>query len=85
MQLILNIPDFTAFALNNDLQELQKTIKLNSALMLFKNGKFSIEQASDFADMSLFDFMAECHKNHISVIGYDDEELSNELEMMKML
>jgi len=85
MQLTLNIPDFTAFTLNNDLQELQKTIKLNSALMLFKSGKFSIEQASDFADMSLYDFMAECHKNHISVIGYDDEELSNELEMMKTL
>ncbi len=85
MQITLNIPDFTPLTLNNDLQELKKTIKLSSALMLFKNGKLSIEQASDFADMPLYDFMAECAKNNIAVISYDDAELANELQMMKTL
>ncbi len=68
MQVTLNIPDFTPLTLNNDLQELKQTIKLSSALMLFKNGKLSIEQASDFA-----------------IISYDDEELTNELQMMQTL
>jgi len=85
MQVTLNIPDFTPLTLNNDLQELKKTIKLSSALMLFKNGKLSIEQASDFADMPLYDFMAECGKNNIAVISYDDAELANELQMMRTL
>jgi len=43
MQLTLNIPDFAPLTLNKDIAELKQTIKLNSALMLFKNAKFSIE------------------------------------------
>lgn len=85
MQVTLNIPDFTPLTLNNDMKELKRTIKLNSALMLFKNAKLSIEQASDFAGIGLYDFMAECSDNHISVISYDEEELTNELQMMKTL
>jgi len=85
MQVTLNIPDFTPFTLNNDIQELKKTIKLNSALMLYKNGKLSIEQASDFAGLDLYDFVAECSKNNIAVISYSEEELVNELKMMKEL
>jgi len=85
MQVTLNIPDFTPLTLNNDLQELKQTIKLSSALMLFKSSKLSIEQASDFADISLYDFMAECSKNNIAVISYDDAELTNELKMMQTL
>ena len=85
MQVTLNIPDFTPLTLNSDMQELKKTIKLNSALMLFKNAKLSIEQASDFAGMNLYDFMAECSNNNIAVISYDEAELVNELKMMKTL
>lgn len=85
MQVTLNIPDFTPLTLNNNIQELKKTIKLNTALMLFKNEKLSIEQASDFADIDLYDFMAECSNNNIAVIRYDEAELANELQMMKNL
>ena len=83
MQITLNIPNFTPFILNKDLQELKKIIKLNSALMLYKNGKLSIEQASEFADMPIYDFMDECSKNNIAVISYDEKELLNELQIMK--
>jgi len=62
MQLTLNIPEFALLTLNKDIQELKQTIKLSTALMLFKNGKFSIEQASHFANLSLYDFMDECKK-----------------------
>ncbi len=85
MQLTINIPDFAPFALNSDIGELKQTIKLNTALMLYKNSKFSIEQASRFSGMSIYDFMAECNKNHIPVISYSENELANELEMMKKL
>jgi len=85
MQVTINIPDFAPFTLNNDMQELKHTIKLNSALMLFKNAKLSIEQASSFAGLDIYDFMTECSKNNIAVISYEEYELENELKMMRAL
>ncbi len=82
MQVTINIPDFAPLILNKDIQELKQTIKLNTALMLYKNTKFSIEQASKFANVSIYDFMAECSKNQIPVISYDKDELENELRSM---
>ncbi len=85
MQLTLNIPEFALLTLNKDIQELKHTIKVNTALMLFKNAKFSIEQASHFANLSLYDFMDECKKNQIPVISYDEDELENEMKLMSGL
>ncbi|MBD3793276.1 MAG: UPF0175 family protein [Campylobacterales bacterium] len=85
MQVTINIPDFAPLALNKTIEELQQTIKLNTALMLFKNGKFSIEQASTFSNLSIYDFMEECRYNQIPVISYTKDELANELEMMSHL
>ena len=85
MQVTINIPDFAPLTLNKDIQELKQTIKLNTALMLYKNTKFSIEQASKFANVSIYDFMAECDKNQIAVISYDKNELENELRSMDNL
>jgi len=85
MQVTLNIPDFVPLTLNKDLQELKQTIKINTALMLFKNEKFSIEQASTFANLSLYDFMDECKKNQIPITSYDEEELVNEMKLMSGL
>jgi len=85
MQLTLNIPDFAPLTLNKDLAELKQTIKLNSALMLFKNSKFSIEQASRFANLSVYEFMFECKNNRIPVISYEENELKNELNMLDNL
>ncbi len=85
MQLTLNIPDFVPLTLNKDIQELKQTIKINTALMLFKNEKFSIEQASKFANLSLYDFMDECKNNQISVLSYNEDELANEMKLMSGL
>ncbi len=85
MQVTLNIPDFAPLTLNNDISELKQTIKLNTALMLFKNAKFSLEQASSFANISLYEFMVECSKNQIPVISYDEDELADEMKLMKNL
>jgi len=60
-------------------------IKLSTALMLFKKSKFSIEQASKFANLSIYDFMEECSKNQIPIISYDENELENELKLMRNL
>ena len=85
MQLTMNIPDFVPLTLNTNVKELSQMIKLNTALMLFKKSKFSIEQASKFANLSIYDFMEECNKNQIAVISYDKNELENELNLMRNL
>jgi len=85
MQVTLNIPDFAPLTLNNDISELKQMIKLNTALMLYKNAKLSIEQASHFANLSLYDFMAECSKNQIPVISYEENELADEMKSMSSL
>jgi len=82
MQLTLNIPDFTPFALNKDVSEIVDTIKLNTSLMLFKNQKLSITQASTFSNLSIYDFIKECKKNKIAVVEYTKDELKNELELL---
>jgi len=85
MQLTMNIPDFTQLTLNVNSDEIIQTIKLNSALMLFKNAKFSITQASEFANISLYDFIQECKNNQISIIDYSKQELQDEINLMRDL
>ncbi len=85
MQITLNIPDFTPLILNKDIKELKQTIRVNTALMLFKNHKFSIEQAAHFANLSLYDFIKECKKNEIPVISYEKDELENKLQLMSKI
>ena len=85
MQLTMNIPDFVPLTLNTNVKELSQMIKLSTALMLFKKSKFSIEQASKFANLSIYDFMEECSKNQIPIISYDENELENELKLMRNL
>jgi len=85
MELTLNIPEFALLTLNNDIKELKQTIKISTALMLYKNSKFSIEQASNFANLSMYDFMEECKQNKIPIIDYKDGELENEMKLMSGL
>ena len=85
MQLTINIPDSVPLTLNKDSSELSQIVKINTALLLFKDGKFSIEQASNFADLSINRFMQECKKNKIAVIDYEGKELKNELKLMAQL
>ena len=85
MQLTMNIPDFTQLTLNVNSDEIIQTIKLNTALMLFKNAKFSITQASEFANISLYDFIQECKNNQISIIDYSKQELQDEINLMRDL
>ncbi len=85
MQIVLNMPDSVSFTLNESANELKQTIKLNAALMLFKKGKFSIEQASDFSGLSIYEFLKECRENEIPVIDSSEEELLKELSLMSDL
>ncbi len=62
MQVAIDIPDFVLMSLNKDIHELSDSIKLNAALMFYKNGQFSIEQASSFANLEIYEFIKACKK-----------------------
>ena len=62
--------------------KVKQFIKTKIALMLFKSNKFSIEQASQFSNLSLYSFMEECKKNKIPIINYDEDELANEMKLI---
>ncbi len=83
MQVTLTIPDFAPMTLNSDIRELQETIKQDAALMLYKQGKLSFEQACSFADLDAYAFMRACARNGIAVIRYNQEELENELALLR--
>jgi len=82
MQVALNIPEFVPVSLNQSVEELGDSIKLNAALIFFKNGKFSLEQAAKFSNLDIYDFIKECKKNQISVVNYTEEELKEELALL---
>jgi len=85
MELTINIPEFALSTRNNDIKELKQTIKLSTVLMLYKNSKFSIEQASNFTILSIYNFMEECKNNKIPIIDYKYGELESEIKLMNGL
>lgn len=81
MQLVVEIPDqFSEMAAPS---EWVKQFKLNTALMLFKEGQISIGLAKELAGIALWDFMQECGKHQIAVINYDPEDLATELNSIR--
>ncbi len=81
MKVTLEIPD--SYALYFSLANMEKEFKLNTALMLVKQGRISVSKGSELADMTIYDFLKECKKNEIPVIDYSKEELTREFENLK--
>lgn len=78
MQLVIEIPD--QFSFMGEPQDVANQLKLNTALMLFKEDQISIGLAKDLAGIALWDFMQECGKRQIPVINYDPEDFEAELK-----
>lgn len=66
-----------------DKSDLAKEIQLSLALILFKQGKVSINKASSIAGLDLYEFMRECKRNEIPVINISGEDLAEELNSLK--
>lgn len=81
MKITLDLPDQYTIYFNQE--EIQKEIKLNNALMLYKKHRISLSKAAEFANLPIYDFMHECKENEIPVIDYTEEELAKELDMAK--
>ena len=75
-----DISDDILFALNEDEAAFENSMKLYTALHLFKEHKLSIGQASKLAGMNKLDFMRECGRFNVAVIDYDASELQREIK-----
>lgn len=78
MKVTIDIPD--KFAYLGDRLKLKKEIKQNYALSLYRDEKISLSAAAEIAGMDIYEFIAECRRNNISVISYSPEELDKELD-----
>ena len=56
-----------------------KEWKIKHALEEYAKGNFSFGQASEFADVSVWDFPGILKKHHVN-INYDEEELKEDLK-----
>lgn len=81
MKVTLDIPD--SYALFVGLSNIERQLKLYTALMLVKQEKISISKAAELAEISIYDFLKECKENDIPVIDYSKEELKEEFEAIK--
>ncbi len=68
-QILVEVPD----------ELTERDIKIAIAIQLFKEGKLTMKQASELADLCLEDFMKLLSEKKISVINWDERELQKEL------
>ncbi len=59
---------------------LERDVKIAIAVQLYREGKLTLKQASDLADLCLEDFMKVLSERKVSVINWGEEELQKELK-----
>jgi predicted HTH domain antitoxin len=64
---------------NMDKDEIAQVMCREFAVKLFREKKFSLEQAADFCKMNIYDFLAVLSGAGVSAIDYDPEELEQEI------
>lgn len=78
MQIAVELPnDFVAFQQVNDVQ---RDIRLSYALWLFKGAKVTIGKAAELAGLGIYDFMSACKDNQIPIADLGKQELIEELQ-----
>jgi len=58
----------------------EKDVRIAVAVQLYREGKLTLKQASDLADLCLEDFMKILSDKKVSIINWDEEELQKELK-----
>lgn len=59
---------------------LERDVKIAIAVQLYGEGKLTLKQASDLADLCLEDFMKVLSEKKVSIINWGEEELQKELK-----
>jgi len=82
VQLTLDIPE--KFFIYQSPVELVRLLKLNTAIDLYRRGRFSASAAVEFVgNMDRYEFLYECRKRGVEPQTYEStEELQSEIDML---
>ena len=83
MKLEIDLPDELSQMANAE--EWRHQLKLNTALSFYRQGRFTLSQAAQFANMDIYDWIALCGQHKLPIIDYDANDLSEELSTLKRL
>jgi predicted HTH domain antitoxin len=78
MKVVIDLPQNIKLLLN----EVEKRVKIELALSLYKKGILSFEQARKLAELSKWEFIELLEKEGIKIV-YDEEEFENDLKVIK--
>lgn len=60
-------------------------VKLLLAIELYREGRLTLKQAAELAELCVEDFMKELSRRKVSIINWDEEELREELRVAEKL
>lgn len=82
MQLTLDIPE--KYLIFQSPAELARLLKLNTAIDLYRKGRFSANAAAEFVgDLDRYEFLYECRQRGIEPQTYEStDELQAEIDML---
>lgn len=78
MQLTIKVPD--AYFISQQPKDINKQIKLYTALMMYYSNQISAGGACEIAEIDRYKFFEECRKYKIPVLKYDVSEINNEVK-----
>jgi predicted HTH domain antitoxin len=58
----------------------ERDVKIAVAVQLYKDGRLTLKQASDLADLCVEDFMKVLSEKKVSIINWCEEDLQKELK-----
>ena len=64
---------------------LQKEAQIRIAISLFADGRLSLGRASEFAGMSIVNFMDVLRQSNVPIVEYDEEEFAQDLHTIEEL
>ncbi|MEJ5172720.1 MAG: UPF0175 family protein [Hydrogenothermaceae bacterium] len=84
MKVSIDLPDKVAEIMGDSQEMLEKNIKLNLALLLYKRGLLSFGRARELAGLSVWDFIEKLAEAKIP-INYDVDDLEEDLRTIDKL
>ncbi len=69
-QVIIEIPDEIS----------ERDVRIAIAVQLYRDGRLTLKQASDLADLCVEDFMKVLSEKKVSIINWSEEDLQKELK-----
>ena len=84
-EMTVDIPEDVLYALNQSKREFTTTMKLLTAVELYRDHRLSLGKASSLAGMAISDFLLRLSSFGVSSIDYDPDDFVEELSLIGTL